>query len=124
MELVQRRTLDIAHMADGNHHRIIGIEVLCVELVVEGDNLCTTLVAILLLHLQQVLLHHLLTALGIVENLLQVGDELHQFVVLLVQLLDTQAGELCQTHIDDSLRLKLIQFETSLQVTLCIGRRL
>ena len=121
MEVAQRRALDITHVANGDHHGIIGIEVLGIELMVEGDNLRLTLVAILLLHLQQVLLHHLLTTLGVVEDFLQVGDELHQVVVLLVQLIDTQASQLTQTHIDDSLRLELVQVETLLQVALGIG---
>ena len=81
-------------MADGDDHWIVGIEVLGIELVVEGDDLRTTLVAILLLHLEQVVLHHFLTALGIVENLLQVGNELLQIVELLVELLDAQTCEL------------------------------
>ena len=71
--------------------------------MVEGNDLRTTLVAVFLLHFEQILLHHLLTTLGIVENLLQVGDEFHQIIVLLMELIDTQTCELCQTHIDDGL---------------------
>ena len=71
--------------------------------MVEGDDLRTTLVAVFLLHFEQILLHHLLTTLRIVENLLQVGDEFHQIIILLMELIDTQTRELCQTHIDDGL---------------------
>ena len=92
--------------------------------MVEGDNLCTTLVAILLLHLLELVLHDLLAALRIVENLLQVGNELHQVVELLVELVDTQTSELRETHIDDGLRLELVQIEADLQVTLGVRRRL
>ena len=41
-----------------------------------------------------------------------------------MELLNTQTGELSQTHIDDSLRLELIEIEASLQVTLGISRSL
>ena len=120
MEVVERRALDVTHVGDGDHHGIVGIEVLGIELVVEGNNLRATLVAILLLHLLQLLLHHLLTTLGVVQDFLQVGNQLHQVVVLLVELIDTQTCELSQTHIDDGLRLELIEFEAGLQVTLGI----
>ena len=92
--------------------------------MVEGDDLRLALVAVLVFHLQQVLLHHFLAALGVVENFLQVGNELHQVVVLLVQLLDTQAGQLAETHIYDGLRLELVQLEALLQVTLGVAGRL
>ena len=88
--------------------------------MVEGDNLCAALVAIFLLHLLQLLLHHLLATLGIVQNFLQVGYQLHQVVILLMQLVDTQTCQLAEAHIHDGLRLQLVQVETSLQVTLGI----
>ena len=94
VEVVERRALDVTHVGDGDHHGIVGIEVLGIELVVEGNNLRATLVAILLLHLLQLLLHHLLTTLGVVQDFLQVGNQLHQVVVLLVELIDTQTCEL------------------------------
>ena len=92
--------------------------------MVEWDNLRATLVAVLLLHLEQVVLHHLLTALRVVEDLLQVGNEFHQVIVLLMELIDTQASQLCQAHIDDGLRLELIEIEAGLQIALGIGRGL
>ena len=92
--------------------------------VVEGDNLGTALVAILLLHLEQILLHDLLATLGVVEDLLQIGDELLQIVELLVELVDAQTCELSQTHVDDGLRLKLVEIEAGLEVALGVGRRL
>ena len=103
VELAEWRALDVSHVGDGDDNGIVGIEVLGIELVVEGDDLRATLVAVLLLHLEQIVLHHLLAALGVVEDLLQVCDELHEVVVLLVELIDTQTCELSETHIDDSL---------------------
>ena len=124
MEVAQRSTLDVPHVRDGDDNRIIGIEVFCIELVVEWDNLCTTLVAILLLNLKQILLHNLLTTLWVVENLLQLGNKLLQVVEFLMQLVYTQTCELRQTHINDSLRLELIELEALLQIALGIGRSL
>ena len=89
--------------------------------MVEWYDLRTTLVAILLLHLLQILLHHLLTTLWVVEDLLQLCDELLQVVELLMELIDTQTCQLSQTHIYDSLRLELVQLEAGLQVTLSVG---
>ena len=103
MEVAKWCALDVTHVRDGDDNRIIGIEVFGIELVVEWDNLCTTLVAILLLNLEQILLHNLLTTLGVIENLLQLGNELLQVVELLVELINTQTCELSQAHINDSL---------------------
>ena len=103
MEIAGRSALDVTHVRDGDDNGIVGIEVLGIELVVEWDNLGTTLVAILLLNLEQILLHNLLTTLWVVKNLLQLGDELLQVVELLMQLVYTQTCELSQTHVDDSL---------------------
>ena len=71
--------------------------------------------------LDQILLHHLLAALRIVEDLLQVGDELLQIVVLLMELLYAQACELREAHINDGLRLDLVELEALLEVTLGVG---
>ena len=105
VELVELGSLDVAHVGDGDHYGVVGIEVLGIELVVEGDDFRSALVAVLLLHFLQLVFHHLLAALGVVEDFLQVGNELHQVVVLLVQLVYAQAGELCQSHVDNGLRL-------------------
>ena len=41
-----------------------------------------------------------------------------------MQLVNTQTRQLSQTHINDGLRLQLVQVETALQITLCISRSL
>ena len=87
-----------------------------------GDDLRTAHVAILLLHVLQLVLHHLLAQLGVVENLLQVLDALHQFLILGVQLLHAETRELRQAHVDDGLRLDVVKVETLLQVGLSLCR--
>ena len=75
-ELRQRSTLDIAQMTYRDHHWIVRVEVLCIELMLIRYNLRTARIAIFLFHFLQLILHHLLAALGIVKNLLQVGNQL------------------------------------------------
>ena len=111
-------------MAHRDDHGVVGIEVFGVEFVLVGDDFRATGVAILLFHFLQLLLHHLLAALGVVEDFLQVLDELHQLVVFLMELIHAQARELREAHIHDGLRLQLVELETSLQIALGIGRRL
>ena len=123
-EVSQRSTLDISEVTHGHNDRIVWIEVLSIELMLVWDYLCTTLVAITLLHLLQLLLHHFLATLWVVQDLLQVGNEFHQCVILSMQLIHTQTGELSQAHVYDSLRLCLVEFETCLQVALGICRSL
>ncbi len=124
VELVELGALDVTHVRNGDDHGVVGIEVLGIELMVEGNDFRTALVAILLLDLLQFLLHDLLAALGIVQYLLQVGNKLHQVIVLLVQLVYAQARQLREAHVNDGLRLQLVQFEALLQVALGIAGRL
>ena len=89
-----------------------------------GNDLGATGITIFLFHLEQLILHHLLAQFGITQDLLIVSDQLLYLLIFLVQLVDTQTGELTQTHVYDSLALQLVQLEALLQVTLCIRRGL
>ena len=89
-EVGQRCALDVAEMANSDDNRIVGIEVLSIELMLVGDNLRTTLITILFLDFIQVILHHLLAAFRVVENLLELIDSLHQVVILSMELVDLQ----------------------------------
>ena len=119
-ELAQRSTLDVAKMAHRDDDGIVGIEVLSIELMLIGDDFRATSVTVFVFYLLKILFHHLLATLGIVKNLLQVGYQLHQIVVFRMQLIDAQTRELCQTHVNNSLRLRFVQIETLLQIALCI----
>ena len=107
-------------MTHGDNHWVVWIEVFWVELMVIWLNHGATCVTILLLHLVEFILHYLLAELRIVQNLVQVVDGLHQLVEFIMQLLQTQACQLAEAHIHDGLTLKFIEFETLLQVALCI----
>ena len=84
LEIGKRRTLDITEVADGNDDRVVRIEIFCIELVFVGNDLRTTFIAVLLLHLLQFCLHHFPATLRIVEDFLQILDGLHQLVKFLV----------------------------------------
>ena len=90
LEVCKRSTLDITKMTNGNNNRVIRIEVLSIKLMFIRDNLCTTVIAILLLNLLQLFLHYFLTTLRVIKNLLQILNGLHEFLKLLMQLVKTQ----------------------------------
>ena len=123
-ELCQRSTLDVAHVADGHHHLVVGIEVLSVELFGAGHDLCLALVGILLLHLYQFVLDNLAAQVVVGQDLIVVCNLCLQFVELVVQVLLAQTSQLAQAHVHDSLRLQFVQVEACLQVALCILRSL
>ena len=74
----------IAEVAHRDHHRIIGIEVLSVELMLVGYDLCTAVITVFLLHLIEIVFHHLLAKLRIIENRLQISNLLLQFLIFSV----------------------------------------
>ena len=122
VKLGERRALDVAQMANGDNHGVVGIEVFCIEFVFVGDDFGAPFVTKLLLHFLQFGLHHTLTLFGIVQNKLQSGNKFFQFLIFCVQLFDTQARELRQTHVYDGFTLQFIKLETFLQIALCLRR--
>ena len=111
-ELRQCGALDISQMAYGYDHRVVGVEVFGVELFARILYLRAAHIAVLLLDLLQLFLHHLLAQLRVVEYCLQVGYQLLQFLKLLVQLVHLQTGQLAQTHVYDGASLNLVEVET------------
>ena len=93
-ELCQGGALDVAHVADGHHHLVVGIEVLGVELVGVGHDFRAAHVTELLLHFQQFVLDDLAAQVVVGEYLVEVLYLLHQFVILGMQLVLLQTGEL------------------------------
>ena len=63
--------LDVAEVADGNHHFFLGIELLGIKVFTGGHvNLSLTLVTPFLLHFEKFVLHHLATKCIVGEYLL------------------------------------------------------
>ena len=123
-ELRKRRALDIAQMADGNHHGVVGVKVLGIELFARILDFRAAFVTVLFLNLLQLVLHYFLAKLRVVKDLLQVRYAAFYLLVLGVQLVHAQAGKLAEAHVYDGLRLYLVKAETLLEVALRVRRGL
>ena len=124
-ELCERSTLDISEVRDSHNTCIVSIEVFRIEvLATTWVDHCLTFVAVFLLHFNQFVLHHLLAKFRIVENLLEVFDEFQQIVILSMQFLLLQTGQLTESHIDNILSLSLIEAEAFHQSCLSLLRSL
>ena len=121
-EVCQRRTFDITEVRYGNYHIIVGIHILRVELGSHLHDPGTTLVAVFLFDLHKLFVDDVVTHLFAGEQLVEVSDEFLDLLILLLQLIDTQAGESTQTHIYDRFRLQVVQVETCLEVRLSVCR--
>ena len=108
-------------MADSDDHIVVRNEILLIEVATEVVDLGLALVAKLLLDLGHLISNHLHTENVVGKDRLEISNEVHHIIILLVQILNAETCELAQSHIDDSLRLDLVDVETSLQVALCIG---
>ena len=117
--LGKRCTLDVTHMRNGNNHIFIGIEVFRIELFRRVNNLGTTLIAILLLHLLQLILYNLQLHIDAGQDIVEVGNLALQLGTLILQLLDLQARQLTQTHLGNRSSLNLAKTKTLLQSLLC-----
>ena len=89
LELCQRGTLDVAHIAYRHNHFVVGIEVFCVKLLCAGEDLRAAIITVLLLYLYQLVLDNLLAELVVSKDLIEVLDFLQQVIVLVVQVLLT-----------------------------------
>ena len=118
-EFCQRSTLDVSHVADGYHHFVVGIEILGIELVGVGENLCTSHVVEHVLDFQQLLFDYLAAECVVGEYLIEVFNLLHQVIVFGMQLILLKSCQLCQTHIHDGFTLNFIQSEALFQCPLC-----
>ena len=87
-----------------------------------GDDLCTAVITIFLLHLIEIVFHHLFAKLGIVENRLQISNLLLQLLIFSVQLIHSQSGELRKSHVHDGLALEIVEVEALLQIGLSLSR--
>ena len=109
--LGQRGTLDITHMRNGDNHIIISIEILGIELLSREDDLRTALVAILLLHLLQLVLDDLHLHTLVSQHCIVVVDTLLQLIALSSQLAVLQTGQSTQAHLHNCRSLQLRQTE-------------
>ena len=108
-EFGQRGALDVAEVADGDHHFVVGIEVLGVEVREIGQDFRFAFVAIGGFDLEQLVFDHLFAKFGIREDLIEIGNALFEFVIFGMEFLLLQAGELRQTHINNGLGLDFVE---------------
>ena len=110
-EFGQLRAFDVAQVRDGDHHLVVGIEVLGVEFGGGEADFRAAFVAVFLFHFQQFVLDDL-TADGIVgEHLFEPCNASFDFLVFLMQLFLLYVRQLCQSHIHDGLGLQVVQSE-------------
>ena len=117
-----RDPLDVAGVGDGDDHVLFGDQVFDRELALVAHDLGPALVAELLHHLAHLLLEdrHPLR-LGR-EDALQLLDRGPDFLELGLQLLDLEAGELGQPHVEDRVGLLLAQLEPLPEPGVGLGR--
>ena len=100
-------SLDVSEMRDCDNNILVSVEVLRIELLCRKRNLCSSLVAVLLLHLKSLILDDRELHALVCKNVLAVSDELHEFVVLVLEFLSLESCELTETHLDDCSCLRL-----------------
>ena len=106
-----RVALHVAEVRDGDHHLLLGDEVLGGEVGGLGLDLGAPLVAEELLHLHQLADDHLEEHLLAAQDLLEPGHQLLHLGQLVEDLLPLQAGEALQLHLQDGLGLELGEAE-------------
>ena len=123
-ELAQRRTLDVAQVRDGDDHLVVGVEVFRVEIAREGVDFRAALVTIFVADFHKLLLDYLAEHMLVVENVVVMGYELHQFVVLVAEFLHFESGELAESHLNYCAGLYLVELEALRKSQACLLRGL
>ena len=102
-----RVALDVAAVADGDDHVLVGDQLLDGDLALVVDDLGAARVAELLADGGQLVLDHLHQPRLRRQDRFQAIDGLAQRAELLVELLALEAGQALQAHVEDGLRLPL-----------------
>ena len=124
--LGERCALDIAEMGNGDYRVVVGVEVFRIELVGIRHDFGPPPVAILCLEFHCLVLDDLHLLFGAGEHILAVCDELGELVVLGLELLPFESGQLPDLHLDDGGGLQVgeaeLLDETSLGLVHAPGR--
>ena len=107
----KRCSLYVSEMRDRDHHILICVEVLWIELLCRKSDLCPSCITVLLLHLKGLVLDDLHLHALVCKHILAVVDELHELVILVLELLTLETCELTQTHLDDGSSLNVCKAE-------------
>ena len=103
--------LRVAGAGDRDDHVLDGDEVLDGDVAVVGDELGAPVVAVLLDDLGELVADDLPLPLGPGEDVLEVGDLALDLGQLVDDLLPLQGGEPAQLHVQDGVRLDLVDVE-------------
>ena len=112
----QRLGLDVAAMRQGHHHVLRRDQILDTEFLRMQDDLGLALIAVLLVDFIELGDDDRRDALGLGQNVEQVDDLVHDFLVLADDLVLLQTGQTLQTQLQDRLRLGIGQ-------TITLGRQ-
>src|SRR5664279_2143317 len=119
--------LDVAAAADRDDDVLVGDEVLVGHLAARVvDDARAALAGVLALQLGQLVLDDAQDAAGVGQDVLELGDELDDQEVLVLDLLALERGQAGQTHVEDGLGLELGEVEARHQVgpgEVDVGRR-
>ena len=105
--LGERGSLDVAEMRNCYDHILVCIEVLRIELFGRHRDFSPARVTVLFLHLEGLVLDDLHLHAFVCKHILAVADELHELVILALELLAFKSGKLTQTHLDDGSSLRI-----------------
>ena len=117
-------SLDISEVRDCDHHILVRIEVFRIELLSRESDLRSSLVTVLLLHLHCLILDDAHLEINVREHILAVSDELHELVILALELLSFESGELTEPHLDNGSSLRFRESECRHELSLCLFHRL
>src|SRR5690606_39045813 len=112
---VDGQALDVARVGDGDDHLLVRDEVLDREVGAVADDLGAALVAVGAGYLAQLLLDDLEALLAALEDRAQLGDERADLGQLVLELLDLEAGQPREAHVEDRLRLAFGEPEALLE---------
>ena len=111
-------------MTDGHHHLFIRNHVLNAQVGAAVFNGGATFVSKALFDVEKLGLDDVHATLHAVEDVLQIGDQRHQFVVLSTKLVSFESCELLQTHVQNRPSLNFAELELRHQAVSGFFRRL
>ena len=102
-----RQALNIARLCECDYTVVLFDEILKLDVIGCGKNLCAALVVKLALDLKHFVLDYLVDLLGICKNSLKLNDKRVESAELLLDLIALHARKLTECHFNDCLRLNL-----------------
>ncbi len=111
--------LGVAGLGDRDDHVLAGDEVLVGDVAVGGDDPGAAVVAVLLDDLGQLVLDDLTLPLGLLEDVLEIGDLALDLGQLVDDLLALERGQATQLHREDRVGLDLVDGEQVHQAGAC-----